>query len=211
MVKHNNVVPNQHFRKDWDCYVRTWFNQPAKKVARRAHRAAKAAKLAPRPVNLLRPAVRGQTLKYNAKIRMGRGFTLDELKAVGISKKAARGIGIAVDHRRRNRSQEGFDINIQRLRSYKAKLIVFPRKANKMKKGDSSKEDQGKAKQVTEKSVLPIAKSKSLPKARAITAEERDVSAFALMKKERMTAKLWGQRAKRAKDKLDAENAKKGK
>lgn len=42
MVKHNNQVPNQHFRKDWQRYVRTWFNQPAKKVARRAARLAKA-------------------------------------------------------------------------------------------------------------------------------------------------------------------------
>jgi large subunit ribosomal protein L13e len=42
MVKHNNQVPNQHFHKDWQRYVRTWFNQPAKKVARRAARLAKA-------------------------------------------------------------------------------------------------------------------------------------------------------------------------
>ena len=41
MVKHNNVVPNQHFKKHWQggknakgCYVRTWFNQPARKTRR---------------------------------------------------------------------------------------------------------------------------------------------------------------------------------
>ena len=28
MVKHNNVIPNQHFKKDWQRYVKTWFNQP---------------------------------------------------------------------------------------------------------------------------------------------------------------------------------------
>ena len=28
MVKHNNIIPNQHFRKDWQRYVRTWFDQP---------------------------------------------------------------------------------------------------------------------------------------------------------------------------------------
>lgn len=80
MVKHNNVVPNAHFHKDWQSYVKTWFNQPAKKVARRNARVAKAAAVAPRPLNLLRPAVRGQTLKYNNRVRAGRGFTLDELK-----------------------------------------------------------------------------------------------------------------------------------
>lgn len=35
MVKHNNVVPNGHFRKHWQNYVRTWFNQPARKTRRR--------------------------------------------------------------------------------------------------------------------------------------------------------------------------------
>ena len=25
MVKHNNVVPNQHFKKKWQFYVKTWF------------------------------------------------------------------------------------------------------------------------------------------------------------------------------------------
>ena len=35
----------------------------------------------PRPVaGLLRPVVRGQTLRYNAKRRVGRGFTHEELK-----------------------------------------------------------------------------------------------------------------------------------
>jgi len=35
MVKHNNVIPNGHFKKDWQNYVRTWFNQPARKKRRR--------------------------------------------------------------------------------------------------------------------------------------------------------------------------------
>ena len=34
MVKHNNVIPNQHFKKKWQFYVRTWFNQPARKKRR---------------------------------------------------------------------------------------------------------------------------------------------------------------------------------
>ena len=79
-MKHNNVVPNGHFHKDWQRFVKTWFDQPAKKVARRQARSAKAARLAPRPVNQLRPAVRGQTIKYNSKVRVGRGFTIEELK-----------------------------------------------------------------------------------------------------------------------------------
>merc|ERR1719482_2526902 len=56
-MKHNNVIANQHFRKDWQRYVRTWFNQPAKKLRRRALRAAKAKKMMPRPLRRLRPIV----------------------------------------------------------------------------------------------------------------------------------------------------------
>lgn len=55
----------------------------AKKVARRNARAAKAKKVAPRPVNALRPVVRCQTIKYNTKVRAGRGFTIDEIKVCG--------------------------------------------------------------------------------------------------------------------------------
>lgn len=35
MVKHNNVVPNGHFKKHWQNYVKTWFDQPARKTRRR--------------------------------------------------------------------------------------------------------------------------------------------------------------------------------
>lgn len=40
------------------------------------------------------------------RVRAGRGFTFEELKAAGIAKKQALTIGIPVDHRRRNRSEE---------------------------------------------------------------------------------------------------------
>ena len=79
-MKHNNVLPNQHFRKDWSLHVKTWFNQPGQKKARRVARAKKASRVAPRPLDSLRPAVRCPTLKYNTKLRAGRGFTLAELK-----------------------------------------------------------------------------------------------------------------------------------
>ena len=89
-AKRNQMVPNGHFHKDWDRYVKTWFNQPARKEHRRKARIAKAAKIAPRPLKSLRPVVRCPTLKYNLKSRLGRGFTLDEVKAAGISKKMVR-------------------------------------------------------------------------------------------------------------------------
>jgi len=44
-------------------------------------RQKKAVKIFPRPTTgKLRPIVHGQTLKYNMKVRSGRGFSLEELK-----------------------------------------------------------------------------------------------------------------------------------
>ena len=100
-AKRNNLIPNGHFHKDWQNYVKTWFNQPARKFRRRQSRIAKAARVAPRPLGKLRPVVHCPTYKYNVKARAGKGFTLEELKAAGLSKKYAQTIGIAVDHRRR--------------------------------------------------------------------------------------------------------------
>eukprot|EP01084_Bolivina_argentea_P233650 393471_1 len=127
MVKHNNVNPNQHYHKDWQRNVKTWFNQPGKKVARRVARLAKAKACAPRPTNTLRPVVRCPTVKYNTKARAGRGFTFAELKAAKISRDTAASLGISIDHRRRNNSEEAFQGNVARLKLYRSKLIIFPR------------------------------------------------------------------------------------
>jgi large subunit ribosomal protein L13e len=134
MVKHNKIIPNQHFHKKWasssrgPLKVKVNLDQPGKKKARRLKRAAKAAVNAPRPADRLRPLVRCQTQQHNAKVRLGRGFSLAELKAAKISPRFAASVGIAVDHRRTNKSQEALDTNVQRLTDYKAKLVVFPRK-----------------------------------------------------------------------------------
>ena len=46
-----------------------------------AARAEKAKAVFPRPTaGALRPIVHGQTIKYNLKKRLGRGFTFEELK-----------------------------------------------------------------------------------------------------------------------------------
>lgn len=118
--------------------MRTWFDQPGRKVRRRQARRSKAALLGARPLEPLRPAVRAQTVRYNTKIRQGRGFSLSELKEAGVSPKAALRLGIIVDHRRRNLSEEGKKLNVERLLAYKQRLILFPRRASKPKKGDST-------------------------------------------------------------------------
>jgi large subunit ribosomal protein L13e len=134
-MKHNQVIANQHFRKDWKRRIKCWFNQPARKLRRRNTRAAKAKVLAPRPLHRLRPIVQCHTKKYSSKARAGKGFTLDELQAANIRRKEAKGIGIAVDHRRRNLSEEGFNRNVERLKAYKKRLVVFPRNPSTKKKG----------------------------------------------------------------------------
>jgi large subunit ribosomal protein L13e len=47
----------------------------------------------------------------------------------------ARTVGIAVDHRRTSTSEEQLQLNVERLGTYKSKLVLFPRKEGKAKKG----------------------------------------------------------------------------
>merc|ERR1712100_825191 len=42
MVKHNNLLPNGHFKKFWQLRVRTWFDQAGQKKRRRLARKEKA-------------------------------------------------------------------------------------------------------------------------------------------------------------------------
>lgn len=81
--KGNNMIPNGHFHKDWQRFVKTWFNQPARKFRRSQKRLKKARAIAPRPAKgPLRPVVRCPTVRYHTKIRAGRGFSLSELKVL---------------------------------------------------------------------------------------------------------------------------------
>lgn len=124
-IAKNLPLLKNHFRKHWQERVRVHFDQAGKKASRRQSRLRKAAKIAPKPIDSLRPVVRAPTIKYNRKVRAGRGFTLAEIKAVGLTPKYARTIGISVDHRRQNKSQETFETNVQRLKEYKSKLVIF--------------------------------------------------------------------------------------
>jgi len=218
-IKHNNVVPNNHFHKDWQRRVRVHFDQPGRKHRRRTARLAKAAKVAPRPVDRLKPIVQCPTTRYNRKARAGRGFTLLELKEAGIPRKLAPTIGITVDPRRSNHSQESLTANVARLKSYKARLILFPRKSGQHKKLDSSESDvkgatDGSAKLVTKiKGAFAVPtgtglahglseiKSSDLPKG-----EEK---AYVKLRELRAEQRYAGIREKRAKLKSDAEDAKK--
>lgn len=213
-VKHNQQLQKNHFRKDWQRYVRVHFDQPGRKLRRRQARQEKAALAAPRPTDKLRPVVRCPTIKYNRRVRAGRGFSLAELKAAGVPRKLAPTIGISVDPRRQNLSEETLKANVERLQEYKKRLILFPRRSGKQKKLDASAEEVKKAK--SGEGILKSSRS-AFPISNAVVAVTADVSkveatedAYKTLRKARSDARLVGVRAKRqaAKDE-DAANAKK--
>merc|ERR1712045_899593 len=169
------------------------------KFRRRQSRIAKAARVAPRPLGKLRPVVHCPTYKYNVKARAGRGFTLEELKAAGLSKKYAQTIGIAVDHRRRNKSVESLQLNGQRLKEYESKLILFPLNSKKPRKGDSTAEELSKAVQLAGE-VMPIKPVVKRARAMELTEDLKNFQAFQTVRQARAFKRLHGIRAKRAAD-----------
>jgi len=211
-IKHNNQIQKNHFRKDWQRRVRCHFDQATQKIRRRTVRRAKAAAVAPRPVDKLRPIVRCPTIKYNRRVRAGRGFTLTELKVAGIPRLYAPTIGISVDSRRQNLSEESLAANVARLKAYKERLVVFPRKGGKAKSGDSKDTDTSKSGVVSNLSIaLPI-----IAVAKGITeVKKNDVpkaiegGAYRKLRDARAEKRYQGAREKRAKEKAEAEANKK--
>ncbi|QID81654.1 60S ribosomal protein L13B [Saccharomyces pastorianus] len=183
-ISKNLPILKNHFRKHWQERVKVHFDQAGKKIA-------------PRPLDLLRPVVRAPTVKYNRKVRAGRGFTLAEVKAAGLTAAYARTIGIAVDHRRQNRNQEIFDANVQRLKEYQSKIIVFPRD------GKAPEAEQVLSAAAT----FPIAQPATDVEARAV--QDNGESAFRTLRLARSEKKFRGIREKRAREKAEAEAEKK--
>lgn len=60
-----------------------------------------------------------------------------------------------MDHRRRNRCLESLQANVNRLKAYKANLVVFPRQASAPKSGDSPADELAAVQQVMG-TVMPI-------------------------------------------------------
>ncbi|XP_045480601.1 60S ribosomal protein L13-like [Harmonia axyridis] len=205
--KGNNIIPNGHFHKDWQRFSKTWFDQPARKHRRNQNRIKKARAIAPRPAKgPLRPAVRCPSIRYHTKFRAGRGFTLRELKTVGLNARFARTVGIAVDHRRRNKSIESVQLNAQRLKEYKSKLILFPvHNKKKLKTGEATEEERKVATQLTTE-VLPIRQPSIKLKTKVPTEEEKAFSPYNTLRKARADSRLIGIRAKRAKDAAENED-----
>eukprot|EP00461_Guttulinopsis_vulgaris_P004602 UN04604 len=203
MVAHNNPIQSVHLRKKWQFHVKTWFDQPAKKQARRASRIAKAKKANPRPVYALRPVVRCQTNKYNTKARAGRGFTPAELKAAGFTTKYAQGLGVAVDFRRKNRSEEGFQVNVERLKQYKSQLVIM-QSGKKARKDEVAKDVVKATVQNKTKNVFAINNTVVAEEARAPTEAELALKGKVanMLRQALMNQKLYGKRVNKYKKQL---------
>ncbi|KAF4977958.1 hypothetical protein FZEAL_5584, partial [Fusarium zealandicum] len=184
---------------------------PGKKSRRRSARQTKAAALAPRPVDKLRPIVRCPTIKYNRRVRSGRGFTLAELKEAGIPRDFAPTIGISVDSRRQNLSEESLSANVARLKAYQERLILLPRRSNAPKKGDTKTDVSSVEKARLLSSAFPIAPTdlavKEIKKSEMPSAI--DAGAYRTLRVARANARYEGARQKRVRDAAEAETAKK--
>merc|ERR1712228_934419 len=107
--------------------------------------------------------------------------TLEELKAAGLHPSYARTVGIAVDHRRRNRCEESLKANVARLEAYKTNLVI-------LKKGDEAPAD------VVTNVVQPLPPKTHQVVTEAITDEMKDYKAFTTMRVARQESKVQGYR-----------------
>merc|ERR1712087_332685 len=122
----------------------------------------------------------------------------------GINLREALGIGISVDRRRKNRSEQSLQANVQRLREYKANLILFPRRKGKVGSGDSTAEECASAVQQTGV-LFPVKR----PVARTVTVDASEVdstsSAYVTLRRARADERLMGRRKRRAEMAAEAE------
>ncbi len=122
---------------------------------------------------------------------------MDEVKAAGFGRAEAKSLGIAIDSRRKNKSEESFQLNVQRLKEYRARLVVFPR-GRKAKAGDASAEARASAEQVTG-NVMPIKRQSPKTRSMVLTADMKAAKAKASLRMARTIARSVGKRLAKAK------------
>ena len=165
------------------------------------NRVKKAKILAPKPsLGPLRPAVACETRRYNFKLREGKGFTKAELRAANLTPKYARAIGIAVDERRTNKSQETIDRNKERLKQYLAHLTIIPKNKKKREKRRLSLKGHV---QYTGK-IMPISNKGAHEKPRLVTDEEKKFVAYRAVRRAGRAKRTFGAREKKRKEKEEA-------
>ncbi|KAL8931184.1 MAG: hypothetical protein Q9211_007161, partial [Gyalolechia sp. 1 TL-2023] len=132
-----------------------------------------------------------------------------------IPRKLAPTIGISVDPRRANLSTESLALNVDRLKAYRARLILFPRRAGQHKQLDSSKDEiaehtkEGKMVRKTGLA-LPIAnvtREEAIGEVSKGDMPEGTENAYRKLRDARSDARLVGVREKRAKAKAEESTA----
>merc|ERR1711957_980432 len=90
--------------------------------------------------------------------------------------------------------------NVARLKVYMSKLSVFPRRSGKkaVKAGDTPKSELQNVAQNTLKEIIPVPRPDLKVEARAITAAEKEASAYKQLKKARSNKKYDGVKRKKA-------------
>jgi len=141
---------------------------------------------------------------------------LCDIKEANIPRKLAPTIGISVDPRRANLSQETVAVNVERLKAYRARLILFPRKSGQHKTLDASKEDVKAAQEEHGEiikhlgKVLPIenvSREAAVGEVKRSEMGEGTKDAYRTLRLARSDARLVGVREKRAKAKADEATA----
>jgi large subunit ribosomal protein L13e len=128
------------------------------------------------------------------------------LEAVGLTQSFARTVGIAVDHRRHNKNADTMATNVERLSQYKNKLILFPKRADKPKKGeiaDSTADKLAGAVQNVNQGVFALPAVTKRCKIEALTDDMKKFSAYQKLRQERINRRYHGKREKAAKKLLD--------
>ena len=205
MPVHNNPLQRPHLRKHWKGLVKTWFNQPGRKLRRRQNRIQKAKEIFPRPLDSLRPIVHKSTFRYSGQPREGRGFSIEELRLAGLHPRFARTVGIAVDGRRTNKSTESLERNVKRLKSYVEKLVLLPQKEGKAKVGRKwTLSDTTAAHQEfqnTQRGVIEIPQRSLREKRVTITKDMNEFKAHGHLRLERTNQKWDGKRKQKLEQK----------
>jgi large subunit ribosomal protein L13e len=96
-------------------------------------------------------------------------------------------------------------LNVQRLKQYLGKIILFPLKAGKPKKNEAKAEEVKLAVQLTKTRVMPIVQRLTREKARTINDADTKFQAFQALRMARADARLIGQREKKAKQAAEDE------
>ena len=124
-------------------------------------------------------------------------------------------IGIAVDPRRQNLSEESLKANVERLKEYKQRLVIFPRKAKSPKAGEASAEEMKKARESGHEGKV-VKSNEHFPISNEVKVQEGKVSdfksedaAFRKLRVARSDARLIGKRQKRAAAKAEEAAAQK--